>query len=69
MRNERDTKRAAMARFNQMRKALREMNRLTLNRVAIDDIENVDIGDMRDQIEQINQCFHEFSAYWNVVKT
>lgn len=34
-----------------------------------DEIEPGEIGDLRNSAEQFIQCVHEFSAYWNILKT
>lgn len=61
----RDSMRGA---YGKMRIAADKLVWLTSNRM-LDCMEGTDIADMRDEVETINQRFHEFSAYWNVVNT
>lgn len=61
------TRKAYRGRFNQMSRAARVLAKLCDQ--DPDNIEGANIGDMRDEVEVITQCFHEFSAYWNVFHT
>lgn len=67
MKTESDVYKACRARHNQLRRHIEQLRVLATFDPNL--IDGTDIGDMREEVERISQCFHEFSAYWNVVKT
>lgn len=67
MKPDNDIRRAMRARFNQAKKHLAEIG--TIVKADPDEIQPGEIGDLRNNAEQLLQCIHEFSAYWNVWKT
>ena len=67
MKSERDTRKAMRARFNQMKTRVNAM----VPFLALDpeQVAGTQIADMRDDVNDLTQCLHEFSAYWNVLNT
>lgn len=66
----REIEKSAKARYRQMLKHAQCL--ITLAIAPGTDFLNMSgthLADMRDEVEQINQTFHEFNAYWNVLNT
>lgn len=55
------------ARFNQMRKHVQEI--VVFMDADPDELTGVEIADMRQEVQDLDQCMHEFSVYWNVLNT
>jgi hypothetical protein len=68
MKSDHDIRKAYRARYNRV---MRNADALCVKMTTLDpdDILGTDIADLRDHVEKISQCFHEFNAYWNVAKT
>jgi hypothetical protein len=62
------TRRAARARFNQLRARAKELFDL-MDLCEPDTMEGCFVGDMRATVEDITQQFHEFAAYHNAYRT
>lgn len=57
------------ARFTQFRRAVKDLHTEIASESYGNEVKPIRIKDMRSLVEEINQCFHEFSAYWNVLNT
>lgn len=74
MKSQSSAAKSAISRLDHLRSYVDEMNHLvgTVGLLESDDVfpeAGERIGRMRDLVAKINQCFHEFNAYRNVLVT